>query len=130
MTAPSFANPKTVAPPLGAYSHVVRVKSDSDVFFISGQVGIAPDGSLPPDLAGQAENVFRNIVAILEDQGMTVANLAKVNLYIVSGQSAVDVRAMRTKVWGADLKAASTLVYVPQLVDPKYLLEIEAVAAK
>jgi enamine deaminase RidA (YjgF/YER057c/UK114 family) len=44
-TAPAFRNPATVAPPLGAYSHVVTVPGGSALIVLAGQVGNAPDGT-------------------------------------------------------------------------------------
>ena len=130
MTLPIPSNPPTVSPPVGAYSHVVQVKAGSDLFYIAGQVGLTPEGVLPPSLEEQAEQAFANIARILMAEGMTAANLVKLNLYIVMGHPAATVRAARIKALGADIKAASTLVYVPQLVEPKYLVEVEAVAAR
>jgi 2-iminobutanoate/2-iminopropanoate deaminase len=130
MTAPVFSNPKSVAAPQGAYSHVAHVKAGSDVFHISGQVGFAPDGSLAAGFEDQAEQCFANIVRILTDLGMTTANLAKLTIFVVAGHPPMAARAARLKVFGPDVKPASTLILVPGLVDPKFLIEIEAVAAR
>jgi 2-iminobutanoate/2-iminopropanoate deaminase len=130
MTAPTFINPHSVAAPTGAYSHVGQVTAGSDVFHISGQVGFAPDGSLPGDFEGQAEQAFANIVRILNDLGMTTANLVKLTVFVVAGHPPMGARAARLKAFGPDAKPASTLILVPGLVDPKFLIEIEAIAAK
>lgn len=129
MSAPSFDNPNAVAAPLGAYSHAATVKAGSDMLWIAGQVGVRPDGALPPALNEQADEAFANVVRILTANGMTVANLVKVNVYVVSGEPADVVRAARVKHFG-DARPASTFVYIPQLVEPKYLVEVEAVAAR
>ena len=60
---------------------------------------------------------------------MTVANLVKINVYIVAGQPADPVRGARARHFG-ESKPTSTLIYVPQLVEPKYLVEVEGVAAR
>lgn len=129
MSAPELFNPTTVAAPVGHYSHGGFIKAGSDVLFLAGQVGIKPDGSTPTTLAEQAEEVFANIGRILKAKDMTFANLAKINIYVVSGQPISEVRAARTRYLG-DHKPASTFIYVPQLADPKYLIEIEGVAAR
>jgi len=129
MSAPELFNPATVAAPVGHYSHGGFVKAGSDVLFLAGQVGIKPDGTTPATLADQAEEVFANITRILKAKDMTVANLAKINIYVVSGQPISEVRAARTRHLG-DHKPASTFIYVPQLADPKYLIEIEGVAIR
>lgn len=130
MTVPSFANPKSVAAPQGAYSHVAHVKAGSDTYYISGQVGFAPDGSLPAAFEDQADETFANIVRILTDLGMTTANLVKLTIFVVQGHPPMAARAARLKAFGPDVKPASTLIMVPGLVDPRFLIEIEAVAAR
>lgn len=60
---------------------------------------------------------------------MTIANLVKINTYAVMGQSGEQIRAARLRQFG-DHRPASTFIYVPQLVDPKYLVEVEGVAAR
>jgi len=129
MSAPEFSNPSTVVKPVGAYSHVGLIKAGSDVLYIAGQVGLTPDGQLGATLAEQAEEAFHNVLRILEASGMTTANLVKVNIYLVMGQSAVETRTARLKYFG-DARPASTFVFVPQLIEPKYLIEIEGVAAR
>lgn len=130
MTAPTFTNPNSVAAPQGAYSHVAHVTTGSDTYYISGQVGFAPDGSLAADFEQQADQAFANIVRILTELGMTTGNLVKLTIFVVQGHPPMAARAARLKAFGPDVKPASTLIMVPGLVDPKFLIEIEAVAAK
>jgi 2-iminobutanoate/2-iminopropanoate deaminase len=129
MSAPEFSNPSTVAAPVGLYSHCGLVKAGSDVLFIAGQVGLRPDGTLPDAFADQAEETFANIARILEANGLKPMHLVKLNLFVVYGQAANAVREARRKYFG-DVKPASTFIYVPQLVEPKYLIEVEGVAAR
>lgn len=129
MSAPVLFNPATAAAPVGHYTHGAFIKAGSDMLFLAGQVGIKPDGSTPATLGEQAEEVFVNIGRILKAKDMTFANLAKINIYVVSGQPIAEVRAARQRYLG-DHKPASTFIYVPQLADPKYLIEIEGVAAR
>jgi len=129
MSAPELFNPASVSPPVGAYSHAGFVKANSDLLFLAGQVGVRPDGTLPASCADQAEEVFANIARILKAKDMTAANLVKITLYVVSGQPLGEVRAARARHLG-DHKPASTLIFVPQLAEAKYLIEIEAVAAR
>lgn len=129
MSAPEFFNPPTAHAPVGAYSHGALIKAGSDVLFIAGQVGMRPDGTLPATLAEQAEECFANIARILAAKNMTAANIVKLNVYVVMGQSAAPVREIRLRHLG-DAKPASTFVFVPQLVEPKYLIEVEGVAAR
>ena len=129
MSAPEFFNPQSVHKPVGLYSHTGVVRGGSEIVYIAGQVGMKPDGSLPATLAEQADEAFANVVRVLAANNMTIANLVKINLYLTMGQPADQVRAARLRHFG-EHKPASTFIYVPQLVEAKYLIEIEGVAAR
>jgi enamine deaminase RidA (YjgF/YER057c/UK114 family) len=117
-----------VARQIGAYSDAVEVAPNARWLFTSGTPGLAPDGSLPADIEGQAELAWRHIVAMLERAGMTVHDLVKVTHYL---RRAADVPAyvkVRSRFLG-DARPASMLLVVEALVRPEFLLEVEAVAA-
>ncbi len=48
----TFVNPPTVHSPKG-YSHTAVVPPGTELIFLSGQVGIKPDGSIPLTLEEQ-----------------------------------------------------------------------------
>src|ERR1700693_2435462 len=60
--------PASVAAPFGPYSHAVEVPEGSRLLYISGEVGVLPDGTVPETIEAQAEVCWRNIVAILADR--------------------------------------------------------------
>ena len=62
-------DPPTVAAPVGRYSHGVVVPPNARWLYVSGQVGVAPDGALPGDFAEQARQAWRNVLAIVEGAG-------------------------------------------------------------
>ena len=115
--------------PVGQYSHALIAPVGSDLLFISGQVGIAPDGTTAAGLAAQTAQIFRNLEAILRANGLSLESLIKLNTYIVAGQSLAEARAARAQAMGA-LKPCSTLVFVSALAMPELLIEIEAIAVK
>ena len=129
MSAPEFSNPDNMAAPVAAYSQCARVTAGSELIFLAGQVGLRPDGSLPPTIGEQAAQTFANVVRALEANGLTTANLVKINTYVVQGQPVAEIRAARQTALG-DARPASTMIYVPALVDPKFLIEVEAVFAR
>lgn len=124
-----FLNPQDVHAPVGAYSHTVVVPSGTSLVFISGQVGVRPDGSIPSSFAEQADLVFQNLRACLATHGLGPESIAKLTTYIVSGQDIQTMRESRVRNLGAH-RPASTAVFIPQLVNPALLLEVEAVAIK
>ena len=125
----SFLNPPTVHVPGGAYSHSAVVPAGAELVFISGQVGVRPDGSLPNSISAQADQVFANIGALLAAHGLDASALVKLTMFVVAGQDIQAVRAARAKFLGTH-QPASTAVFVSQLVDPAWYLEVEAFAAK
>jgi len=126
---PTFLNPPTVHMPGGAYSHSALVPAGTELIFLSGQVGVRPDGSVPNSIAEQAEQVFANIGALLAAHGLDAGALVKFTMFVVAGQDIQAVRAARAKFVGAH-RPASTAVYVSQLVEPAWKVEVEAVVAK
>ena len=124
----TFVNPPDVHAPTG-YSHTAVVPAGTELVFLSGQVGVRPDGSTPSSLEEQAEQMFNNIAALLRAHGLTESSIIKLTLFVVAGQDIRSVRSARVKLLGAH-KPTSTAVFVSQLVDPKLLVECEAIAAK
>ena len=122
-------NPDTIAPPQGAYSHGVEIPEGAQVTFISGQVGVDPDGNLPDDFRSQADNAFANCKAILEDSGLGFSDVVKVTQFLVRREDLPAYREVRGRYLG-DLRPCSTLLIISGLVDPKMLIEVEMVAAK
>lgn len=127
MTA--FLNPPTVHVPGGAYSHSAVVPAGTELIFLSGQIGIRPDGSLPESVADQADQVFANLTALLAAHGLDATALVKLTMFIVAGRDLQAVRDARAKHLGSH-RPASTAVFVSQLVDPAWHVEVEAVAVK
>jgi enamine deaminase RidA (YjgF/YER057c/UK114 family) len=120
--------PATVAAPFGPYSHAVEVPEGSRLLYISGEVGVLPDGTVPATIEAQAEACWGNIIAILADAGMGVADLVKITTYLVRPEDVAGAGAARAKHFG-DARPGSATIIVKALVNPAWLIEIEAVAA-
>lgn len=112
--------------PVGAYTHAVEVSAVTRTVYISGQVGVAKDGSIPDDLATQARNVWVNLEAQLRAVGMGVGNIVKITTIVTDQAHLGEVRKARAEALG-DLKPASTLI-IAGLVNPALKVEVEAIA--
>jgi len=123
------SDPATVATPIGAYVHAVEIPPNSRTLYISGQVGIGPDGQLKEGVEAQAEQVFANILAILKANDMDLEDMVKFTSYLVNPSDLQAYRAARARAFG-DFRTASTLAIVQALAGPQYLVEVEAIAAK
>ncbi len=120
--------PDTVAAPFGPYSHAVEVSGGSRLLYISGEVGVLPDGTLPEGIEAQAEACWQNIIAILAGAGMGVGDLVKITTYLVRPEDLTPAGAARAKHLG-DARPSSATLIVSRFVVPEWLIEIEAVAA-
>jgi 2-iminobutanoate/2-iminopropanoate deaminase len=127
--AMEHSNPAGVHSPLGLYSHTVVVPAGTELVFLSGQLGVRPDGSAPKTIAEQADQVFANIITLLRAHGLEAPNIVKLTTFMVAGHDGDAVRAARIKYLGSH-RPASTAVFVSRLVDPAWFVEIEAVAAR
>jgi enamine deaminase RidA (YjgF/YER057c/UK114 family) len=120
-------NPKTISAPNGTYSHGVLVTGVSKFLAISGQVAIKSDGTVPDSLNEQCEVIWKNILAILDESGMSIKNLIKINSYLTSPQQIKTFVEIRANYLQGHCPA-STLVVVSALADPRFLVEIEGYA--
>ena len=134
MSKPSkeFLSPKTLMPPAG-YSHIAKVNHGT-IVYISGQVPSDASGKLigEGNFEAQVEQVFRNLKIAVEAAGGTMADIVKLNIYLVAevDQAAVPkLRAIRDRYVNVEQPPASTLIVVSRLARPGWLVEIEAVAA-
>jgi enamine deaminase RidA (YjgF/YER057c/UK114 family) len=125
-------SPATLPPPTG-YSHVAKVNKGTLVY-IAGQVSSDASGKLvgEGDFEAQAERVFANVKLAVEAAGAGMADIVKMNTYIVASVDPADVpkmRAVRGRYFGSGTPPASTLVYVSRLAQPGWMIEVEVVAA-
>jgi enamine deaminase RidA (YjgF/YER057c/UK114 family) len=121
-------NPSSVAKP-GSYHHGVEVAANARWLYVSGQLGMTPDGKLREGTAAQAEQAWANILNILKAAGMGAEDLVKITTFITNPADVAVVRTAREKALG-NVRAASTLLVVQGLASPEYRVEIEASAAK
>ncbi len=121
--------PSGIHPPAANYSHATAVPANARWLYLSGQVGVAPDGSIPDDAAAQAELCFANIAAILREGGMAPADLVRLTTYLIDARDRAAYMAVRDRFVGSP-PPGSTLLVIAALADPRYRIEIEAVAAR
>jgi enamine deaminase RidA (YjgF/YER057c/UK114 family) len=122
-------NPKTIHAPIGAYSHQVEVAAGAKWLAVAGQVGRTRDGNVPEDPIEQVKLALENVRLNLGAAGMSVADVVKLNWYVV-GQMDMARRREVALAWLGGHEPASTFVYVAALAAPEYRVEIEAWAAK
>jgi 2-iminobutanoate/2-iminopropanoate deaminase len=124
-----ISNPDSVAPPIGSYSHLAVVPAGTDLLYLAGQVDMMPDGNVPDNASDQFVQAIRNILAILASEGCGPEHIIKLNTFLVEPLDLEKIKGFRADMLG-DAKPPSTLVYVPKLATPDFLVEIEAIAAR
>ncbi|HEV8672768.1 MAG TPA: RidA family protein [Methylomirabilota bacterium] len=112
-----------------AYSQGVKVTGTGTTLYISGQVAQDRKGNIvgKGDFAAQARQVLKNLKAMVEAGGGTLADVVKLTFYLTDVRYRQDLVPIREEFFGAKLPA-STLITTPALAHPDYMLEIEAVA--
>ena len=120
------SNPQAVRAPTG-YTHAIQITGDYRRLIISGQVGMALDGTVPGTGEGQIAQAFANLRAVLTENGMTVENIVKTTAFLTDRELLPAYRQARGAVFGGHAPA-STLLFVAGLADPGWVVEIEAEA--
>lgn len=122
-----YAAPSVFDPP--AYAQAVKITGANTVIVLSGQVDYDAKGGVanPGDMKAQAVACFKNVKAQIEAGGGTIADIARLNVYVTDMSKVGEYREARLEVFG-DLKIASTLVGVTALAQPGFVIEVEAIA--
>ena len=122
-------NPEGLFPPYRSYSHAVEVKGSTSLLFISGLNGYFSDGqTMPETFEEQGDLIWQHIGTILKSAGMSYQNVVSIRTYLADPSYDEANVQLRMKYMG-DNRPASTVV-VCQLLEKKWKLEVEAVAAK
>ena len=144
MTAPPGELPRRIGPPASPLSTSVSVPPGSRIVYISGTVPDVVDASAPAgspvrygDTETQTRSVLARIDAALAAQGMSLADVVMMRVFLVAppGANEMDFAGMMRgyrERFGTDAqpnKPARSTMEVAGLVDPGWLVEIEATAA-
>lgn len=119
--------PKTVMSK-GSYSPGWEVWGGR-LIHVAGQIPWDADGKTvcKGDAAGQTRQVLANIAAVLAEAGATLDDVIKLTVFAADIRYRDQINAVRSEVFKPPYPA-STQVAVAALVDPEWMVEIEAVA--
>jgi len=123
-----FLTPKSIRPPFARYSHGVEVPAGKRLILCSGQLGIGPDEAIPDDAGAQTELCFANIAAILEEAGLGLRDIVRINAFVTDRAYLRPYMDVRDRLF-SDPAPASTLMIVSGFARPEFKVEIEAIAA-
>ena len=114
-----------------AFSQAVAVEGAYRTVWVGGQIAVDAGGNVvgKGDVAAQAEQTARNLLAVLAAADAGVDDVVKLTVYVVAGQSALAASEGFQRVWGTPANPpARSLVYVSALFHPDFLIEVDAVA--
>ena len=94
---------------------------------VAGQTPLTSSGEVPADGGEQATVVVHKIAGLLAEVGLGLADVVKVTYFLTDLDDLGAVRAALDAVLPYPRPAAS-LVEVSGLVDPRFRVEIEAIA--
>ena len=113
--------------PLGGYAQAMEVTNAARILYISGQIPVTTDGSVPESFEDQARLCWANVIAQMRAADMTLDNLVKVTIFLSDRKYIADYRKVRMEVLQGRQIGLTTII--TGIFDEKWLLEIEAVAA-
>ncbi|MFC3123992.1 RidA family protein [Pseudoroseomonas globiformis] len=122
-----FSNPSGVHTPGARYRHAALTEGATQRLIVSGQIGVAPDGTLVEEPAAQIRQAADNLAAVLAAHDMAPWQVAKITVLLTDRAHLPLWRAERDRLFGEHLPC-STLMFVAGLADPRLVLEVEAEA--
>ena len=126
----TYLNPGTLAHN-PAFSQAIVVEGPAKTIYVGGQNAVAADGTIVGDtLAEQSSQAIANVQAALAAAGATLHDVVRWTVAIVQGQSLRDGFAAFQAAWGDAPDPPTVTVYVVAgLANPRFLIEIDAIAA-
>jgi enamine deaminase RidA (YjgF/YER057c/UK114 family) len=111
--------------PVVGFSRAVRV---GEHIYIAGTAPVMPDGADPPtDAYGQARRCLEIIAAALGEAGSSLADVVRTRVYLVRVEDFEEVGRAHGELF-SDIRPANTTLLAGGLLDPRWLVEIEAEA--
>jgi enamine deaminase RidA (YjgF/YER057c/UK114 family) len=109
--------------PIG-FSRAVRI---GERIVVSGTAPIATDGTTahPGDMYGQTLRCLEIIREAIEKAGGRLGDVIRTRVYLTDAERWQDAASAHGKIFG-DIRPACTFVEVKRLIDPDWLVEIEA----
>jgi enamine deaminase RidA (YjgF/YER057c/UK114 family) len=110
----------------GRYGFSRAVRADGRVI-IAGTAPIWPDDFVDPDPGAQARRCCEIIVAALDELGAAAVDVVRTRMFVTDRGVADAVGAVHGEFF-AEAAPAATMVVVAGLLDPRWVVEIEAEA--
>ncbi len=115
--------------PVGPYNQAIAVPATSKLIFMAGQIAIDPAVGkiVATTVEAQAEQVIKNIQAVLTEAGADMTNVIKTTVFLADMADFPKVNAIYGKYFLAPFPARSTVQVARLPLDA--LVEIECIVA-
>ena len=122
-------NPDDVVKPASNYVQGVVHIATAQRIVISGQLGLAPDGSLEQGIEAQMERAWSNLFGVMAAGGFDIKHLIRASIYVTLPGQVDTYRRVRDKMLNGHL-CANTYLEIAGLAAPEFLVEIEGEAVR
>lgn len=120
MSRINISSGSSYEPTIG-FSRAVRV---GDRVLVAGTAPIWPDGEVDPDVSVQARRCIEIMLAALEEAGGRPEDVVRTRMFLTDPSHADPVGKVHGEFF-ADIRPAATMVVVKELLDPRWLVEME-----
>ncbi len=120
-------NTKNAPAAIGPYSQAI---ASGDILFISGQLPINPLSGVieSQNIAGQTEQVFENLKAILTEAGFEIKDIVKTTVFLSDMSLFSEMNEVYATKFESDFPARAA--FAGKELPKQALVEIEAIAKK
>jgi enamine deaminase RidA (YjgF/YER057c/UK114 family) len=110
----------------GGYAQAYEVTGGSRTLYISGQIPVRRDGSIPNGFVEQARVAWKNVEAQLKAAGMTLDNIVKHTTYLSDRKYSDENGEVRREILGHRTPALT--VIIADIYVDEWLLEVGGIA--
>jgi enamine deaminase RidA (YjgF/YER057c/UK114 family) len=108
--------------PVVGYSRAVR---EGNLIFVTGTLGLEPDGRFKPGLRDQARRALEIIIAAIEALGGKTTDVVRTRMYVTNISRWREAAEVHGEYFES-IRPATTMVQVSKLIDDNAIIEIEA----
>ena len=108
--------------PVVGYSRAVR---EGDFIFVTGTVGVEPDGQFGSTLKAQTRRSLEIIIAAIDALGGKAADVVRTRIYVTAISKWREAAEIHREYFES-IRPATTMVQVAKLIDDAAMVEIEA----
>ena len=124
----TFLSPSNAPKPAANYSNLAIIPAGKKLLSISGQIGNDIEGNIAESLEDQYRLALKNIKLIVESQGGTKNDIAKITVFILDEPDWNKIKPAGDEFLLSP-RPSMSFIYVKGLFRPDIKVEIEALAA-